>query len=104
VEEVKAMGPAELALLLFNAVNCIRLLAYAPQIVAIVRDRHGAEAVSCLSWALFALAHFSTAVYAWFTIHDAWMAVVFTVNFAACTLIIAIIAYKRAGAARMALE
>jgi hypothetical protein len=98
------MTKADLALLLFNAVNCIRLLAYVPQIVTIVRDRHGAEAVSCLSWVLFALAHFATAVYAWFTVHDAWMAMVFATNFAACMLIIAVTAYKRAGAARLAAE
>ena len=98
------MTKAEFALLLFNAVNCIRLLAYVPQIVAILRARHGAEAVSCLSWALFALAHFATAVYAWFTVQDAWMAMVFATNFAACTLIIAITAYKRAGAPRLAMK
>jgi hypothetical protein len=98
------MTPADLALLLFNAVNCIRLVAYVPQIVAIVRDRHGAEAVSTLSWALFGVAHLSTAIYAWVTAHDACMALVFAVNFAVCMLIIALTAYKRAGAARLAVE
>ena len=98
------MTPADLALLLFNAVNCIRLLAYVPQILAILRDRHGAEAVSSLSWALFGLAHLSTAIYAWLTVHDAWMALVFAVNFTVCMLIIAITAYKRTGAVRLAVE
>ena len=98
------MTKSELALLFFNAVNCVRLLAYVPQIVTIMRCRHGAQGVSCLSWALFGLAHLATALYAWVTAGDAWMAFVFLVNFAACGLIIALAIYKRAGAARLAVE
>jgi len=98
------MTKADLALLFFNAVNCIRLVAYVPQIVTIVRGCHGAEGVSCLSWALFGLAHFATALYAWVTVCDAWMAFVFLVNFAACGLIIALAVYKRAAATRLAIE
>jgi hypothetical protein len=33
------MTTADLALFLFNAVNCIRLLAYVPQLMKIARDR-----------------------------------------------------------------
>jgi hypothetical protein len=96
------MTKAELALLFFNAVNCIRMLAYVPQIVTIVRGCHGAEGVSCMSWALFGLAHFATALYAWTTAGDAWMAFVFLVNCAACALIIGLAVYKRATATRLA--
>jgi hypothetical protein len=98
------MTKADLALLFFNAVNCIRFLAYVPQIVTIMRCRHGAQGVSCLSWALFGLAHLATAVYAWVTASDAWMAFVFLVNFAACGLIIALAVYKRAAATRLAAQ
>jgi hypothetical protein len=95
------MTKADLALLLFNAVNCIRLLAYVPQIVTIVRGCHSAEGVSCLSWALLGLAHFATAFYAWVSVGDAWMAFVFLVNFAACMLIIGLAVYKRSTATRL---
>jgi hypothetical protein len=98
------MTKSDLALLFFNAVNCVRLLAYVPQIVTIVRGCHGAEGVSCLSWALFGLAHLATAVYAWVTAGDAWMAFVFVVNFAACGLIIALTVYKRRAATRLAAQ
>jgi hypothetical protein len=98
------MTNADLALLFFNAVNCIRFLAYVPQIVTIMRCHHGAQGVSCLSWALFGLAHLATAVYAWVTAGDAWMAFVFVVNFAACALIIALAVYKRAAATRLAAQ
>jgi hypothetical protein len=96
------MTPADLALLLFNAVNCIRLLAYAPQVLAIVRDHHGAAAVSCLSWVLFALAHLSTAIYAWVTAGDVYMTLVFAVNFFACAIIVALTLRKRAASTRLA--
>jgi hypothetical protein len=98
------MSKAELALYFFNAVNCIRLFAYVPQIVTIVRGCHGAEGVSCLSWALFGLAHFATALYAWVTAGDAWMAFVFLVNFAACMAIIGLTVYKRAATTRLAAQ
>ena len=95
------MTKADLALLFFNAVNCIRFLAYVPQIITIVRGCHGAEGVSCLSWALFGLAHLATALYAWVTASDAWMALVFLGNFVACMLIIGLAAYKRTTAMRL---
>jgi hypothetical protein len=98
------MSKADLALLFFNAVNCIRLFAYVPQIVTIVRGCHGAEGVSCLSWALFGLAHFATALYAWVTVSDGWMALVFLVNFTACLLIIGLAVYKRAMTTRLAAQ
>jgi hypothetical protein len=97
------MISTELALLFFNAVNCIRLIAYVPQIVTILRCPHGAQGVSCLSWSLFAVGHLATALYGWVTAHDVWMAFVFMVNFSACTLIIVLALYKRAEVRRAAL-
>jgi hypothetical protein len=89
------MTTVELTILLFNAINCMRMFAYVPQITAIVRDHHGAEAVSCLTWTLFALAHLSTVVYGWLVARDICMVFVFAVNFLACVLIIGLTAYKR---------
>jgi hypothetical protein len=73
----------------------MRLLAYIPQIMAIVRDHHGAEAISCVTWTLFAFAHLSTVVYGWLVAGDVCMVLVFSVNFVACLLIIGLTGYKR---------
>jgi hypothetical protein len=90
------MSAAEIAALLFTGVNCVRVLAYVPQVVRIARDRGGAEAISLCAWGLFALSHLSTIVYALFALGDARMAAIFAANLAACGLVIAFTAWKRA--------
>jgi uncharacterized protein with PQ loop repeat len=90
------MTTPELAALLFTALNAARVLAYLPQVVRIARDRHGAEAISCFTWSLFALSHFSTVAYALIALDDARMAAIFAANLAACLLVLGLTAWKRA--------
>lgn len=89
------MTAAEVALLVFTACNSLRLLAFAPQIVSIWRDRHGAEAVSCLSWSLFGVSHLATVAYALLDKGDGTMAAVFGANAACCAVIVALTLWKR---------
>jgi uncharacterized protein with PQ loop repeat len=86
----------EFAAILFTLLNGVRLLAYLPQILKIAHDRRGAEAISCLSWLLFALSHLSTALYAMLVITDSRMMWLFAANFLACVAILALTALKRA--------
>lgn len=91
-----AMTANDLMLFLFTAANAARVLAYLPQIVRIARDTHGAEAISCWTWALFAFANLSTAAYAVLAVDDPLMAWLFAANFAACLAVLGLTAWKRA--------
>jgi hypothetical protein len=96
------MSSADLALTLFTALSVVRVIAYVPQIVRIARDTHGAEAISCVSWAMFAFANLSTAAYAVLAVDDALMAWLFGANFAACLAVLGLTAWKRVGRLRNA--
>jgi uncharacterized protein YjiS (DUF1127 family) len=88
------MISAELAVLAFAACNSARVLAYIPQIVSIARDQSGSPGVSCLTWAGFAAANFSTVAYA--LVESAWiMAAVFGVNAVFCLAIVMLTAWRR---------
>jgi uncharacterized protein YjiS (DUF1127 family) len=88
------MTSAELAGLTFAACNSARVLAYIPQIVSIARDQNGCPGVSCLTWAGFAAANFSTLAYA--LVKSAWiMAAVFGVNAVFCLAIVTLTAWRR---------
>jgi hypothetical protein len=82
-------------LVAFAALNGLRMLAYLPQILAVVRDRNGAQAVSCLTWGLFCVANVSTVVYAATNLGDLVMAVIFSVNALLCLTIMVAAAVKQ---------
>lgn len=85
----------ELSVLLFATFSVVRVLAYFPQMAAILRDTNGAAAVSCWSWGLFAASHLATAAYAALSM-DAWgMAVAFTVNAVLSVMIVGLTLAKR---------
>lgn len=92
---VQRMTPADIALALFTGCNSIRVIAYAPQIVRVARDSHGASAISYTTWILFATSHLSTVAYAIFVIDDWKMSIVFGANTFCCLLIIGLTATKR---------
>jgi hypothetical protein len=83
------------ALVSFAALNGLRMLAYVPQIVAVVRDRHGARAVSCVTWGLFAVANVSTVVYALTNLGDGLMVAIFSINTLLCLTIAVAAAVKQ---------
>lgn len=68
------MSSAELSLLVFAACNALRVIAYLPQIAALVRRPDAAASFSHTSWVLFTSANASTAAYAWLVLADAVIA------------------------------
>lgn len=92
---MNVLTAADLAALLFPLLNGLRVLAYLPQIMKIARDRHGAEAISCTTWLLFALSHLSTVLYAALIVCDRWMAWIFVANLIACITVLSLTAFKR---------
>lgn len=93
------MTALDLPVAIFLIANVVRILAYAPQIIKIIRDDGGATAVSNTSWTLFGLSHFATALYLLWDLDDGLSAAVFAASGAACFLIVALTTYKRARAA-----
>jgi uncharacterized protein with PQ loop repeat len=90
------MTLVEFAASLFSICNSLRLLAYIPQVLCLVRAQDGARSVSCISWASFAFSHLSTVAYALIVVNDWQMAAMFAANTVACVTIIAITGCKRA--------
>ncbi len=88
--------PADAALGVFTLCNTARVFAYLPQIVKIGRDTQGATAISYTTWALFAVSHLSTVVYAVLVADDWRMAAVFAANTLCCVAIVGLTARKRA--------
>jgi hypothetical protein len=79
----------------FALLNGARIVAYAPQIRCLTRDKTNAAAVSLVTWTLFTLANGATVAYALFAINDPLMAGVFALNLVGCLTIVAIIGKKR---------
>ncbi|CAN5734475.1 hypothetical protein BH23PSE1_BH23PSE1_10020 [soil metagenome] len=54
------MSELNLVMLAFVAMNAVRVLAYVPQMVCILRDPSDARAVSFTSWGVFAMSNLAT--------------------------------------------
>jgi hypothetical protein len=89
------MTHIELSLLVFAALNGIRVVAYLPQIIRIRRDPHGAAAVSILTWVLFAAANLATVGYYLVVVVDLIVAAAFALNAGGCLAIVAVTMVKR---------
>jgi hypothetical protein len=101
VEVLKMLAtPADYAIALFAATNIARAVAYIPQIKRVWRDRHGAAAVSILTWTLFVAANTATVFYSLAVSGDTLIALVFSFNALGCALIVGLTASKRWSAAR----
>lgn len=98
------MTAADLTILLFALSNALRVLAFVPQIVRIVRDEGGAAAVSYTAWILFGLSNLTTAVYAVLIVEDWLMALLFMASTAACGVILGLTFIKRAQISKQALQ
>jgi len=96
------MNSPELAAGIFATCNSARILAYIPQIVRIMRDRNGSPGVSCLTWAGFTAANFSTVAYALVVAPNRVMAVVFGVNGVFCVAIVTLTVWTRLRSGRFA--
>lgn len=80
---------------LYTVCNFARLLAYAPQIAAVARDRSGAYGISLLSWSVWASTHAVTAIYCALVIKDGLLAITMICNTTAASLILVIALLKR---------
>jgi len=55
--------------------SAVRLFFYVPQMLAVVRERSAAHAISLISWIFWALSHAATALYGHVVTHDALLGV-----------------------------
>lgn len=85
----------EIVIFAFAITNGLRVIAYLPQIIRLVRDETGAAGVSCCTWFLFLVSNISTATYAALVLSEPWMTVVFTANTVCSAAIFALATLKR---------
>ena len=71
----------------FATCNALRIAAYIPRYLKILRDEDGARAVSLGTWGLFTVRMSTTVAYALAIVDDRRMAAVFSLNAAACLAI-----------------
>lgn len=86
----------DIVIWLFAACNGLRIVAYLAQIIRLADDRSGAEAVSYVTWLMFALANGSTVAYALVVVEDWRMAAIFMFNVLCCLTILVLATIRRA--------
>lgn len=84
----------ELPWMVFAVCNVLRIAAYFPQMVKIVRHPQGAAGFSFAAWTLFTAANGSTAVYAATSIGDIAVAWTHGVSAACCLVLLALAAWR----------
>lgn len=85
----------DLVVVLFSIANALRVFAYVPQIVMLMRDDTGAAGISCSTWSLFLVAHVTTVIYAVVEKQDVVLAGVFSLNAMCCTAIVGLVIRRR---------
>jgi len=89
------LDPEKAIVLAFLLTNIGRVLAYLPQIRAIMRDKGRAAAVSCSTWSLFFVSNLSSALYAGLLNADPAMTFAFAANTACYAVIVGLLCWKR---------
>lgn len=72
---------------LYSMVGVVIVVNYIPQIVAIARDKTGAQAISFVAWIMWTLTSFITVLYAWVVVTDWLLTLVSFANFLGCASI-----------------
>ena len=85
----------DLTMLAFTACNSLRVFAYAPQIVSVIRDSKGCSSISYATWGMFFIAHASAVAYALVNVDDRHMALIFTSSALCCLTILIVSISKR---------
>jgi hypothetical protein len=85
----------ETILLLFTILNALQIISYIPQIVCVIRDAHGATAISYSTWLIWAAGTGVTTAYAMVNIWDPWLAVVNAVHTLCCIAVVVLTFVKR---------
>src|ERR687896_611523 len=89
------MDSAGLIAVAFSVFNALRLVSYIPQIVAVVRDPHGAMAISLSCWSIWVGANATAALYAWVNVGDAVLALMSVFNGVCCATVVVLVLLKR---------
>lgn len=89
------MTTADLTLTFFAACNALRIAAYLPQMVLLLRRPAAAASFSHLTWMLFAMANLSTALYAAVAIGDTIVCVVHGFSALCCSALIGLALWSR---------
>ncbi len=93
--EMALLGSLDLVAAAFGLFNILRLTSYFPQMLAVARDQNGARSISFVCWGIWVGANGSTAVYAWYRLGDASLALVSVFNAMCCLVVVMLAAYKR---------
>ena len=89
------VSATEVIVIAFAVTNSLRVVAYLPQIVRLIRDQSGAAAVSTCTWMLFLVSHVATAAYAGVVLEELWMCLVFVANALCSTAIVILTCMRR---------
>jgi hypothetical protein len=79
---------------IYLATNTVRIVFYAPQIMAVFRARDGASSVAISTWAFWTFANLTALLYGWMVIHDAGFTLIFAGNFF-CTGVVTLVALHK---------
>ncbi|MDB5867051.1 MAG: hypothetical protein JWO70_4857 [Betaproteobacteria bacterium] len=80
---------------LYLITNTVRIVFYAPQIVAVCKAADGAASVSITTWAFWTFANLTAALYGGLAIHDRGFTMIFLGNFVCTGTVTLIAAAKR---------
>lgn len=89
------MTAAEFSFAAFVACNMLRVAAYLPQMVQIVRRHAAAAAISYPTWTLFTAANGSTAIYASVVLADATLTCLHAFNTLCCGAVVGLALWRQ---------
>jgi len=88
------MTTADLLLIVFATCNALRIAAYFPQMFKLACHPAAAASFSHLTWALFAAANLSTAVYAGVVLGDLVLGIVSAFSALCCCTLIGLVLWR----------